>query len=278
MSKILSINNSQTPFEAIKHLDENHQEYWFARELMPLLGYGNKWQNFKMSIQKAKIACEESKNLINNHFTDASNLASQRPQGGGSVAEDYKLTRYACYLIAMNGDSRKVEVAQAQTYFANQTRKQEILEEMTEHQKRLKIREDVTNNNKRLFETAQNSGVTNFANFNDAGYLGLYGMRNKEIIKKKKLGKDGLLDRAGATELAANLFRITQTDEKLNIENPNSQTQSENIHNMVGGKIRQTIKDIGGTLPENLQPQKHIKEIKKSIEKLITNPSPKAIE
>ena len=276
MSKILSINNSQSPFEAIKHLDENHQEFWLARELQPLLGYKN-WRDFNNRIEKAKISCKESNNQISHHFED-----SLKPIIGGKGAVqdvlDYKLTRYACYLIAMNGDSRKVEVAQAQTYFANQTRKQEILEKMTEHQKRLKIREDVTNHNKRLFETAQNSGVTNFANFNDAGYLGLYGMRNKEIIKKKKLGKDGLLDRAGATELAANLFRITQTDEKLNIENPNSQTQSENIHNMVGGKIRQTIKDIGGTLPENLQPQKHIKEIKKSIEKLTTNPSPKAIE
>jgi DNA-damage-inducible protein D len=152
------------------------------------------------------------------------------------------------------------------------------VKELTEDQKRLKIREDVTNHNKKLFETAKNSGVKNFANFNDAGYLGLYGMRNKEIAKKKGLGKDSLLDRAGATELAANLFRITQTDEKLNNENINSQIQSEKVHNMVGGKIRQTIKDIGGTLPENLKHQKHIKEIKKENKKLTSQAKPEKLK
>jgi DNA-damage-inducible protein D len=147
--------------------------------------------------------------------------------GKGATREttDYQLSRFACYKIAMLGNT--AECVQARTYFAIQTRKQEKFEELTEDQKRLKIRQDVTNHNKKLFDTAKNSGVTNFADFNDAGYVGLYGMRNKEIVKKKGLGKDNLLDRAGATELAANLFRITQTDEKLNNKNINSQTQSE---------------------------------------------------
>ena len=165
-----------------------------------------------------------------------------------------------------------MEIAQAQTYFAIQTRKQEIFDQLNEDQKRLKIREEVSVHNKKLFETAQNSGVINFAEFNDAGYLGLYGMRNKEIAKKKKLGKHSLLDRAGATELAANLFRITQTDEQLDSQSVDSQTHSEKIHFMVGGKIRQTIKDIGGTMPEELPPQKHIKEIEKQSKKLSNSP------
>lgn len=259
------ITKNPNTFEQIKHTT-NNQEFWFARELMPLLGYA-KWETFNNVIEKAKIACKESKFNISDHFPDV-----RKPiiGGKGSIQNvvDYKLSRYACYLIAMNGDTRKTQIAQAQTYFAIQTRKQEIFEQLNEDQKRLHIREEVTKYNKKLFQTARNSGVTSFANFNDAGYLGLYGLRNKEIIEKKKLGKDNLLDRAGATELAANLFRITQTDEKLNTENANSQAHSEKIHFMVGGKIRQTIKEIGGVLPENLEPQKHIKEVKKSIKKL----------
>ncbi len=264
------ITNQQQTFEQIKHT-ENSVEFWLARELMPLLGYKN-WRDFNNAIEKAQISCKESNNEVSDHFED---ILKPIIGGKGAVQNvtDYKLSRYACYLIAMNGDSRKSEIALAQTYFAIQTRKQEKFEELTEDQKRLKIREDVTDHNKKLFETAKNSGVNNFAHFNDAGYLGLYGMRNKEIVKKKGLGKDSLLDRAGATELAANLFRITQTDEKLNNENINSQIQSEKIHNMVGGKIRQTIKDIGGTLPENLEPQKHIKEVKKAVKQLTKDQS-----
>ena len=265
-----AISNQKLNFEQARHL-ENDYEFWLARELMPLLGYKN-WRDFHNAIEKAKIACEESRNLINSNFEGV--LKTVETGIGYKYIEDFKLSRYACYLIAMNGDSRKVEIAQAQTYFAIQTRKQEIFEQLTEDQKRLKIREEVSFHNKKLFETAKNSGVKNFAEFNDAGYIGLYGMRNKEIVKKKKLGKDNLLDRAGATELAANLFRITQTDDKLSTESIDSQTHSEKIHFMVGGKIRQTIKDIGGKMPEELPAQKHIKEVKKQIKRLSQNDNP----
>jgi DNA-damage-inducible protein D len=263
-----TISKHRLNFEQIRHLD-NEYEFWLARELMPLLGYKN-WRDFHNAIEKAKIACEESGNIINSNFEGVLKIV----ETGISQKniQDFKLSRYACYLIAMNGDSRKMEIAQAQTYFAIQTRKQEIFEQLSEDQKRLKIREEVSVHNKKLFETAKNSGVNNFAEFNDAGYLGLYGMRNKEIAKKKNLGKDSLLDRAGATELAANLFRITQTDEQLDSQSVDSQTHSEKIHFMVGGKIRQTIKDIGGTMPEELPPQKHIKEIKKQSKKLSNKP------
>ena len=263
-----TISRQQLNFEQIRHL-ENEYEFWFARELMPMLGYRN-WRDFHNAIEKAKIACEESGNSYFDHFEDTLKTIIM-PKNASKEVEDFKLSRYACYLIAMNGDSRKPEIAQAQTYFAIQTRKQEIFEQLSEDQKRLKIREEVSIHNKKLFETAKNSGVNNFAKFNDAGYLGLYGMRNKEIVKKKKLGKDNLLDRAGATELAANLFRITQTDDKLNTQNIDSQTNSEKLHFMVGGKIRQTIKDIGGTMPEELPPQKHIKELKKQTKKITKN-------
>ena len=264
------ITNQQQTFEEIKHT-ENDVEFWLARELMPLLGY-KYWQDFDKLIQKTKKTEFEGKN---NHIRYSPKLIKA---GKGATREttDYQLSRFACYKIAMLGNTD--ECVKARTYFATQTRKQEIFEQLTEDQKRLKIRQDVTDHNKKLFETAKNSGVNNFANFNDAGYLGLYGMRNKEIVEKKGLGKDSLLDRAGATELAANLFRITQTDEKLNNENINSQTQSEKIHNMVGGKIRQTIKDIGGVLPENLKPQKHIKEVKKQNKKLISQIKPKKLK
>jgi DNA-damage-inducible protein D len=265
------ITNQQQTFEEIKHT-ENGVEFWLARELMPLLGY-KRWEDFHKLIQKTKETDFEDQN---DHIRYAPKLIKA---GKGATREtiDYQLSRFACYKIAMLGNTN--ECVQARTYFAIQTRKQEKFEELTEDKKRLKIREDVTDHNKKLFETAKNSGVSNFANFNDAGYLGLYGMRSKEIVKKKGLGKDNLLDRAGATELAANLFRITQTDEKLNNENINSQTQSEKIHNMVGGKIRQTIKDIGGTLPENLEPQKHIKEVKKAVKQLTKSQAkPKKLE
>ncbi|MEI6728206.1 MAG: BRO family protein [bacterium] len=205
MSKNLST------FEKIARIDD-HNEFWLARELMPLLGY-KRWEDFHKLIQKTKIVDFEEQN---DHIRYAPKLIKA---GKGATREttDYQLSRFACYKIAMLGNTN--ECIQARTYFAIQTRKQEKFEELTEDLKRLKIRQDVTDHNKKLFETAKNSGVENFADFNDAGYLGLYGMRNKEIVKKKELGKDNLLDRAGATELAANLFRITQTDEKLNNEN-----------------------------------------------------------
>jgi DNA-damage-inducible protein D len=253
-------------FEDIKKIDGNSIEYWLARELMLLLGYVD-WRNFEDVIGKAARACIESGQDVDLHFVKATKMVKIGLDSVRRVV-DYKLDRYACYLIAQNGDSNKPQIAMAQTYFALQTRKQEIFEQLPDNEKRLFIRNEVADSNKRLFKTAKKAGVSRFGTFNDAGYKGLYGMPLSEIEQKKGIKKGELLDRAGSTELAANLFRITQTDEKINKDKIEGEREATQAHFMVGGKVRQTIKDIGGVLPERLPTEKHIKEVKKEVKKL----------
>ena len=199
-------------------------------------------------------------------------------KGAERTVVDFELSKYACYLIAQNGDPDKPEIAQAQAYFNIQTFRQEQFQSMSDEEKRLHVRTQVIDNNKTLFDSAKSSGVRNFGKFNDAGYRGLYGMNAKELALKKNLGKDKILDRAGTTELAANLFRITQTNDKLQNELASGKTigeqKADSIHFMIGGKVRQTIKDIGGTMPESLPPEVHIKEIEKKVNKKLGGGEP----
>lgn len=254
-------------FEDIKRIDENGVEYWEARELMTILEY-SEWRNFGKVIKKAMSACTLSQQDIPDHFVDINKVIKG---GKGAVYSilDYKLSRYACYLIAQNGDPSKESIALAQTYFATQTRKQELFEALSDDEKRLLTRGEVKNYNKKLFKTARDSGVRNFGKFNDAGYLGLYGLTCKQIQQKKQIGDDKILDRAGATELAANLFRITQTDGQLRSRlykgEEIGEGRASKTHFVVGGKVRKAIKDIGGTMPEDLSAQEHIDVVKKRI-------------
>ena len=263
MSMTTELTGPHKNFEDIKKLDEDGIECWFARDLMPLLGY-TRWENFEEVVKKAAQASMKSGQDTPDHFRKVTKMVSI---GSDTVREvkDWKLDRYACYLIAQNGDSKKQEIALAQTYFAIQTRKHELFDQLPEDQKRLHIRGQVSGHNKQLFKTAKQAGVTKFGLFNDAGYQGLYGMRLSDIEKKKAVKKGELLDRAGGAELAANLFRITQTDEKLKKENIQGQVRASETHHTIGKKVRQTIQEIGGTMPEALPPEKHIKEVKKQL-------------
>ncbi len=256
-------------FEEIKHIDELGNEYWEARELMLALEY-IKWEHFAKVINKAKVSCKLSGANIEDHFPVKGKIV----KSGATTKEviDYKLSRYACYLIVQNASpARHKSVALGQTYFAIQTRKMEITEEeynkLSEDEKRLYTRINIKNKNKILFDTAKNAGVNNYAKFNDYGYRGLYGGESaKDIAKRKGIdpNKQEILDYMGSTELAANLFRITQTDEVLKNANVNNEKTACNTHHKVGQAIRQTIIKVGGTTPEKLPtPNKSIREIEK---------------
>ena len=274
MGEIEKIN--EMLFESIKHFDRFGQEYWNARELQTVLGY-KQWRNFNTIVEKAKNACVGSGNAIANHFADVSKMVTL---GSGSEREvsDYELSRYACYLIAMNGDSRKKAVALAQTYFAVKTRQQELTEEeyqqLTEDQKRLFIRGQVAKSNKSLYAAAQDAGVeTNreYAIFTNHGYQGLYGgLTAQDIHSRKKLKKgQKILDHMGGSELAANLFRITQTDEKLRREKIQGKNKANIAHYNVGNTVRETIKKLGSTMPEDLPtPNKSIKQLERENKNL----------
>ena len=273
MTNDITIIAPHKNFEEIKKIDENGVEYWEARELMPLLDY-DKWSNFdSVVIEKAKIACINSGQTVANHFADVGKMVKIGSSTEREI-KDYKLSRYACYLIAQNGDPSKRAVATAQTYFAIQTRRQEIFQQLPENEQRLFLRGEVKTHNKALNTTAFNAGVKNFGKFNNAGYLGLYGMRKSSVQQKKRIGDDDVLDRAGATELAANLFRITQTDEVLKKENIKGEGRATFKHIVVGQKVRKSIQDIGGTMPEDLPPEPHIKELEKQQKKLLKSGLP----
>ena len=260
-------NYSNKTFEDIKHIDENGNEFWYARELMAVLQY-TKWQNFEKIIDKAKEACKNSGANVLHDFTDVSKIVN-----AGATSkniQDYKLTRYACYLIAQNGDSRKKVIALAQTYFAIQTRKQEITEKeysmLTEDEKRFYQRDLTRKGNYSLNQAAKNAGVKNFDKFHNAGYKGLYnGETADDIAKRKGLRyREDILDNMGSDELIANLFRISQTEQKLKKDYIKTENKTNNVHYKIGKNIRLVIQKNGGTMPEDmLTPEKSLKELEK---------------
>lgn len=262
-------------FENIKHVNEYGQEFWYARELQVALEY-QRWDKFNNVLERAISACQESGNIVEDHFSHVGKMVNL---GSGSHREvdDFMLSRYACYLIVMNGDPRKQVIALGQTYFAVKTRQQELVEnydELSEEQKRLAIRSEMKRHNKQLADAAHGAGVETpqeYAIFQNYGYKGLYGgLSAKDIQQKKGLKKgDNILDHMGSTELAANLFRATQTEEKLRREHVQGKGQANAVHYQVGRKVRKTIEELGGTMPEDLPtPPKSIKQIEKEQKKL----------
>ena len=260
-------------FESIKHLNEYGQEFWYARELQRILEY-TEWRNFNIIIDKAKEACKASGLPINDYFVDVNKIVHLGV--ADRKIQDIVLSRYACYLIVMNGNPRKEVIALGQTYFAVKTREQELAENfnnLTEDEKRLSTRSELTKHNKSLAESAQNAGITtslDYAIFQNMGYQGLYGgLTAKDIHQRKGLKKSQqILDHMGSTELAANLFRATQTDEKLRKEKITDKGLANQTHYDVGNEVRQTIKRLGGTMPEDLPtPEKSIKKIEKELKK-----------
>jgi DNA-damage-inducible protein D len=250
-------------FESIKKLDENGVEYWTARELMELLGY-SEWRAFDEVITRAIKASTNSGQDTRNHFGQLTKMVRT---GSNAVrpTKDWKLDRYACYLVAQNGDSTKSEIALAQTYFAIQTRKQEIAEGLPASENRIRMRDEIKDKNKILFSTAKQAGVSNFGLFNDAGYKGLYEMPLYAVEIKKNVPKGELLDHMGSEELGANIFRITQTEAKLKRENIKGDLDSRKTHFDVGKKVHQTMRELGSEMPENLKTERHIKELKREV-------------
>lgn len=270
-------NKHHATFEGVRQVDEYGNEFWLARDLAPLLDY-QQWRNLMQVIDKARQACENSGRVVADHFADISKMVDI---GSGAQREvaDVRLSRYACYLIVQNGDPSKSVIANGQTYFALQTRRQELNDDekfarLSEDDKRLAIRNELAEHNKYLAAAAKQAGVDtplDYAIFQDHGYKGLYGgMGAKDIHARKGLKKsEKILDHMGSTELAANLFRATQAEEKLKRDNISGKQRANQAHFEVGQKVRQTIQELGGTMPENLPvPEQSVKKIESAKKKL----------
>ncbi len=273
MTSEITTYNEQI-FEDIKHINDDGQEYWLARELQTVLDY-TQWRRFSDTIERAKLACKNSGFAIDDHFADVGKMVDIG-SGAEREVDDVMLSRYACYLIVMNGDPRKEVIALGQSYFAVKTRQQELIdnyEELTEDQKRLAIRNEMKRHNTALANASHDAGIIDpkdYAIFQNKGYQGLYGgLGAKDIHRRKGLKKSqNILDHMGSTELAANLFRATQTEEKLRREKVRGKEKANQTHYDVGRKVRKTIEELGGVMPENLPtPEKSIEQIKRAEEK-----------
>jgi DNA-damage-inducible protein D len=254
-------------FEALRKFNEHGAEYWSARDLQGLLGY-SQWRRFENAIARAKASCEASGNKVEYHFAEVGKMITLG-KGGQRQTEDFQLSRFACYLIAQNGDPRKPEIANAQKYFAVQARRQEVSDQLAADMERVELRKLTAEEFKALSGAARQAGVESrmFGVFHDAGYKGLYGGLGTEEIKNRKAipPKDALVDRMNASELAANQFRMTQTRDKLARDRIRSQQQAIRAHERVGKEVRDAIKRIGGDLPETIPPAEHIKSVEKRL-------------
>ena len=262
---LVAIGNKS--FEDLKKVNEHGAEYWSARELQPLLGY-TQWRRFEDAIKRAITSCKQSGNIPENHFADVGKMVKIGSESEREV-QNYHLSRFACYLIAQNGDPRKPEIANAQKYFAIQARRQEISDAIAADIERLELRKQTAEEFKALSGAARDAGVHDrmFGVFHDAGYKGMYGGLGRDAIKKQKRipEKENLMDRMDTTELAANQFRMTQTRDKLAKDKVKDQQAAIRTHENVGKEVRDAIKRIGGTLPEQLPPAEHIKQVEKRI-------------
>lgn len=257
-------------FESLKKANDYNAEYWSARDIQPLLGY-SQWRRFEGAIKKAITSCKQSGNDPSHHFASAGKMVGIGSEASREIP-DYHLSRFACYLIAQNGDSRKPEIANAQKYFAIQTRRQELSQQAAADLERLELRKQTSEEFKALSGAARQAGVQSrmFGIFHDAGYKGLYDGLGVNAIKARKGVPDNeqLMDRMDTTELAANQFRMTQTRDKLARQQIHDQEQAIQTHKEVGREVREAIKRIGGTLPENLPPAEHIKQVEKRIKQV----------
>jgi len=277
MSEKSIAHRHHVTFEGIRHVDDQGNEFWLARQLAAVLDY-SQYRHFLPVVERAKEACRNSGQLVEDHIEDVLTMVDIG-SGAKRQVEDFRLSRYACYLIVQNGDPSKSVIANGQTYFAMQTRRQELTGDATftllnEDEKRLAIRNELATHNKHLAAAAKSAGVAtplDYAIFQDHGYKGLYGgLSNKEIHARKSLKKSQkILDHMGSTELAANLFRATQTEEKLRRDQVQGKTQANKTHYDVGRKVRQTIHELGGTMPENLpKPETSIQQIESAKKRL----------
>ena len=261
---IKTVGGHESPFERIKRVNDAGMEFWSSRDFSEILGYGD-YRNFEAVIEKAKMACFNSGHRLDDHFVDVTEMI-EIGKGGQRPVKTVLLSRYACYLAIQNADPKKDIVAQGQTYFAIQTRRQELTDERIEEERRILLREEMRRHNIQLADAAKDAGVIepiDYAIFQNHGYMGLYGgLKQNDIHQRKGLKKSQkILDHMGSTELAANLFRATQAEEKLRRDQVKGKDAANRTHHAVGAKVRQTIKELGGTMPEELPVASNIKSI-----------------
>ena len=261
-----------SPFERIKRTNDAGMEFWSSRDFAEVLGYGD-YRNFEGVVEKAKLACFNSGHRIDDHFVDVTEMI-EIGKGGQRPVKTILLSRYACYLAIQNADPKKEIVAQGQTYFAVQTRRQELADERVEEERRLLLREEMRRHNVQLADAAKGAGVVepvDYAIFQNHGYMGLYGgLKMEDIHRRKRLKKSQkILDHMGSTELAANLFRATQAEEKLRRDKVKGKDAANRTHHIVGAKVHQTIQELGGTMPEDLPVAESVRKIESQMRKQI---------